>query len=528
MSVATLILKQEKKQDDLERIMMQKFKEIFEGNKSAYGQLVLTGETTDKGKAKGKAFIKREPIPDTFWQDHLDGKDPALGVIPINEDNMCRWGCIDVDDYKLDHKKLAASVKSHKFPLVMFRSKSGGAHLFLFTKDLITALLMQNKLKMMSEALGFGGSEIFPKQTEILVERGDTGNFLNLPYHGGIRGLRYTFDEAGKAASLEQFYSIYDEWVQTPEQVQSIIAAKAIEVNEAFKDGPPCLNRLADEGFGEGSRNNALFNVAVYHKQANPDNWEDKVMEDNSSYMNPPLGFQEVKNLLGSIGKRGYDKYRCKDQPICGVCNAAKCRTKKFGVGFEEEQMPELDTLSKINSNPPQWFLNIDGKRAELKTEQLHNPNLFAIAVLDQANIVAPIPKAKDWREVYLKPLMNKLEEIEPLESLNPMNQIENLLYDFTVHRAVARTKDDILNKAAWTDEGFTYFRMDDFFAFAKRNNWELDKTKTGNLMKRLKDIFVEELRMTLKNQTPRIVKIKAMKTYKPDVSHITYQENPF
>ena len=27
------------------------------------------------------------------------------------------------------------------------------------------------------------GSEIFPKQTEILVERGDTGNFLNLPYY---------------------------------------------------------------------------------------------------------------------------------------------------------------------------------------------------------------------------------------------------------------------------------------------------------------------------------------------------------
>ena len=28
-----------------------KFKQIFEGNKSAYGQLVLSGETTDKGKA---------------------------------------------------------------------------------------------------------------------------------------------------------------------------------------------------------------------------------------------------------------------------------------------------------------------------------------------------------------------------------------------------------------------------------------------------------------------------------------------
>ena len=89
---------------------MQKFRQIFEGNNSAYGQLVLTGETTEKGKAIGKAFIKREPIPEQLWQDHLDGKDPALGVIPINENNSCRWGCIDVDEYNLDHKKLAASI----------------------------------------------------------------------------------------------------------------------------------------------------------------------------------------------------------------------------------------------------------------------------------------------------------------------------------------------------------------------------------------------------------------------------------
>ena len=164
---------------------MDQFKKIFEGNNSAYGQLILTGETTDKGKAVGKAFIKKEPIPDQLWQEHLDGKDPALGVIPINENNQCKWGCIDVDEYTgLDHKKIAVGIKEQNFPLVMFRSKSGGAHLFLFTKDFIPAVLMQAKLKMMSEALGFGGSEIFPKQTEILVERGDTGNFLNLPYHG--------------------------------------------------------------------------------------------------------------------------------------------------------------------------------------------------------------------------------------------------------------------------------------------------------------------------------------------------------
>ena len=503
-----------------------KFKKIFEGNKSAYGQLILSGATNDKGKADGKAFIKRQPVTDNLWEDHIAGKDPALGVIPINEDNMCKWGCIDVDVYNIDHLVLMRNIKGFSFPLVTFRSKSGGAHLFLFAKEFIPASLMQSKLKAMADALGYAGSEIFPKQTEILVERGDTGNFLNLPYHGGARGLRYAIKAGGEAASLESFYSIYDEWAQTKEEIEQI-TVKETKVEEAFEQGPPCLNRLATEGFGEGSRNNSLFNIAVYCKKAFED-WENQVGQYNQKYMDPPLSYQEVQLVIKSVTKKGYDKYRCKEQPICGVCNAAKCRTKKFGVGFEEEQMPELDTLTKITSNPPQWFLNVGGKRVELKTEQLHNPNLFAIAVLDQANVVSPIPKAQDWREVYLKTLMNNLQEIEPLESLDPINQIVNLLYDFTVNRPAARTKEDMLNKMSWTDDGYTYFRMDDFYSFCKRNNWEMDKIKTGNLIKTLEDIFEDEIRMTLKNQTPRVIKIKAMRKTKPEISQEKYQETPF
>ena len=137
---------------------------------------------------------------------------------------MCKWGCIDIDIYNLDHKLvLMRKIKELKFPLVTFRSKSGGAHLFLFAISLFLHHMMQSKLKAMADALGYAGSEIFPKQTEILVERGDTGNFLNLPYHGGAKGLRYALDQnGGEAASLESFYSIYDEWVQTKEEIDSI------------------------------------------------------------------------------------------------------------------------------------------------------------------------------------------------------------------------------------------------------------------------------------------------------------------
>ena len=512
---------------------MQKFRQIFEGNNSAYGQLVLTGETTEKGKAIGKAFIKREPIPEQLWQDHLDGKDPALGVIPINENNSCRWGCIDVDEYNLDHKKLAASIKSHKFPLVMFRSKSGGAHLFLFTTDFIMASLMQAKLKIMAEALNYSNSEIFPKQTEILVERGDVGNFLNLPYHGGARGLRYAFDDNCKAASLEAFYSIYDAWVQTEEQVHEItVIKKAKASNEAFKDGPPCLNALAEQGFGEGSRNNSLFNVAMYHKQANPDNWEDKVMEDNSKWMDPPLSFQEVKQLLSSVGKRGYDKYRCKEQPICGVCNAKKCRTKKFGVGFEEEQMPEIKNLTKIDSNPPQWFLNVEDSRISLNSVELYKPDLFALACLDQANKIVPVFKGKLWRTEYVKPLLESpdMQTIEALESLSPKNQIENHLYEFTRNLSEGKKLDDIVNGVPFTneEEGITYFRLDDFYSYLKRSNWELDKTKTGNLLKQLNEIFIEESRVQVRTSRPRVIKIKALEKLTPKVSENKWDDSPF
>jgi hypothetical protein len=514
--------------------MKEKFKEIFTGLQSAYGQY-QKGERSETGKQKGKAFIIRKPITDNLWEDHLNGVDPALGIIPINENNNCKWGCIDIDQYNLNHKELIQKIRNLKFPLIVFRSKSGGAHIFLFTKEFISAELMQTTLKKISDSLGYQGVEIFPKQTEILVERGDTGNFLNLPYHNQTKGLRYAFDDNGAALSVEEFFKLYDIYAQTKEEIEKI-EIKETKIEEAFKDGPPCLNRLAKDGFGEGSRNNALFNVAIYFKQSSPDTWQDKVVEANLKYMSPPLNNSEVQQLLKSIGKKSYDKYRCKLPPISDVCNSTLCRTKKFGVGSDQEAMPILGNLTKYNSNPPQYFLSVgegkSQKRIELKAEHLANSILFSVAILEKADLVIPKLKDKDWREYYLKPLMDNLQSVEPLESLDPINQIISLLQDWTTNRQNARTIDDIFNKLPYTDDKreFTYFRMDDFYNFCKKNNWEMDKGKTGNLIKQLKDkgIFVSEVRMKIKGQEPRLVKINAMKKLEASISQVKYQEQHF
>jgi hypothetical protein len=274
---------------------MEKFKSIFQGLSIAYGQY-QKGEHTENGKQKGKAFIVRKQVTDDLWENHLKGEGPALGIIPINEENNCKWGCIDIDEYDFDHKALVDEIRKNKFPLVVCRSKSGGAHVFLFTKDFIPASQMQGTLKKMAEVLGYEGAEIFPKQTEILVERGDTGNFLNLPYHNEMKGLRYAIKDDGSAGTLEEFYELYDVYAQS--KLQEIKTKKKKEV-EIFLDGPPCLNKLAKDGFTEGSRNNALFNIAIYCKQAYPDSWEKMIDEYNTKYMRPsPLGSGEVQQLI--------------------------------------------------------------------------------------------------------------------------------------------------------------------------------------------------------------------------------------
>ncbi len=505
-----------------------KFKNIFTGLNRARGLFTFEEEDVSNGKSVGLyRTIKEEPLL-KHYQSHLEGKYPSLGIVPIRDDNTATFGCIDIDEYPLDHKKIITDIRKKDLPLIVCQSKSLGAHIYLFSKEPQPCVTWDKTLRSIASVLGFSGKEIFPKQTEILVDRGDTGNFLNLPYYNEMKGLRYAINDSGASCTLEEFFELHHVYACTKEQVEAIKTEEK-KIEEAFPGGPPCLNKLATTGFGQGSRNNALFNIAVYYKQSNPDTWEDKIVEANLKYMEPALSNNEVQQLIKSVNRKGYDKYRCKDAPINAVCQSGLCRTKRFGVGFGEEEMPVLGSLTKYVSKPPEWFLNVDKKRIQLKSEQLYSPQLFALACLDQANLVVPVPKPQDWKQHFLKPMMLGLQEVEPLESLDPVNELTGLLQDWTTNRQSARTWDDILNKLPYTDEKreFTYFRMEDFYNFCKRNHWEKDKNQTGNLIKQL-EAFEGEERVRIKKQQPRLIKIKTMKQTEAAVSKIPYQEENF
>ena len=85
--------------------MEKKFIEIFSGLKRAHGCTYINTTPKNGLKLKTKSFVKRESVTDEHFQKHLNGIEPTLGIIPINEENNCRWGCIDVDSYAgFDHK----------------------------------------------------------------------------------------------------------------------------------------------------------------------------------------------------------------------------------------------------------------------------------------------------------------------------------------------------------------------------------------------------------------------------------------
>ena len=126
---------------------------------------------------------------------------------------------------------------------------------------------MRDKLLSISAVLGYGGSEVFPKQVE-LKSQDDTGNFLNLPYFNGNNTTRYCFNDNGEAVNLESFYLLYKLYKITPEQLEKLIIKRP---ESEFNDGPPCLESITQTEIKDG-RDRILYQYIQYAKSKWPEN----------------------------------------------------------------------------------------------------------------------------------------------------------------------------------------------------------------------------------------------------------------
>ena len=510
---------------------IKKFMAIFDGLKEAHGYFKI--ETTgSNGKAKGKAGVLKVPRTTKLWESHLSGGGTGLGIIPINEDNMCVWGCIDIDQYPLDHKLLVEKIRRMKLPLVVCRSKSGGAHCFLFSKEWVSAKDMQKSLQSLSAALGYGESEIFPKQIKLHLDRGDVGNFLNLPYYDHETGLRYAFLDDGTSATIEEFIELYERYVQTPEEVVKLQVVGGGEA-DLMKDAPPCLQILCKARISEGGRNNGLFNIGVYLRKAYPDSWESEILRYNMEYLSPPLPLPEVNIVAKQVQRKDY-AYKCSDAPINSHCNKELCRTRKFGIGAAVAGAT-IANLRKYNSTPPVWFMDVNGEPLELDTDGLMSQPFFQRACMEQLNFM-PRSVAKNQWEGRISTLMNEMRDnesaiIEVAQDASISGQFYDYLEEFCRHLQQAQDKEEILLRRPWTDEeqNITYFRLKDFENFLKKNKFF--EYKSHKIAQRLRDINGESVVLKIKGRAVRVWQIPSFESGDIDLEPPKFgsqQEAPF
>lgn len=446
--------------------LAQEFYSLFEGWHKNYGIYKLTGEVTSAGKSVGQAYSLAGDVTTALWHDHLTGIQ-GLGIIPITDQSKVKFAAIDVDKYDLDMKEVAKEIDKLKFPLVPCRTKSGGVHLYLFMNDWAPAKLVQQKMREMAAEMGFGNSEIFPKQTVILAKRGDIGQWINMPYFNADVTDRYAVDVLGRRLSAKDFLKYSFDRIVDPEELATRRVAP--DVTDPLPDGPPCLNHLTRSGFPMGTRNNGLFNMGVYAQKVDPDNWVTLLADFNRKFMDPPLHDSEVMGVVKSLNKaKGYI-YTCKQQPIVNHCNVNKCRACKYGIGVSGVGMPRYGTLSKIATTPPIWFVDVEGGgRVELQTEDLQYPKKYQTCCMEQLNVVPPAVKGEVWSEILSK-LISDVNVVEVPQESTPQGLLWQFLEDFCTSRVQGRTMDELLLGKPWSDNKNVYFRMRDFMAFLER-----------------------------------------------------------
>jgi hypothetical protein len=411
---------------------LKRFSALFKGNTRSYGQLF-----PNKPKSKAMLTVK-EPYDDGVIGDHLSGL-VGLGIAPIRDDGMAYWGAIDIDNHgsteDLDLISIENKIKLMSLPLITCRSKSGGAHLYLFGREPLRADMLKTVLTKWMNDLKLEGSDcVFPKQTRLpLDSNGDKalGNWINLPYFGGDDTDRYAID-SGERCSFDLFLTNAETTAITQEQLEGLFGSE-------HSEAPPCIRKALREGIGEGSRNDTLFHITIYNRKRNPEGAREMSHSMQPELFTNPLSFSEADKVIKSAARKSYG-YLCKKDPWMGWCDKEACRKVKYGISESEYETLLADTklplfsdlVKYMNTEPVMWEVKMNGVPITLSTEELMDYRVVRVRAMEKLHTVLPSKiKAGQWTDEILANLMHSLViEEAPLES-SPMGVLNLRLEEF-------------------------------------------------------------------------------------------------
>lgn len=446
----------------MDKELIERFRTLFCGFDGAHGRFEIQYEN-DTGKQQGKAQTFRNAPKEEDWDMHLSGGKAGLGVIPLRRDNSVFFAALDIDDKQIDLLKLEKACE--KLPVVICRSKSGGAHVYLFLKEPVSARRIVPILNRWSSMLGYGGCEIFPKQISRASEK-DVGNWINLPYFNANNTVRYAIKE-GKKLSLAEFLDYAESRrVDMQDKQQPIPGQLDNSVESMFYEAPPCMQHLFQAGgFPDGTRNDGLYNVGVYLKKRYPDDYETRLQEYNLKMCKPPLSISEIAEIAKSIKKKNY-AYKCQQSPIKPHCDRRCCLGRRFGIGESgDSTVVEITSITKYEGDPVYWVIELGGQRVEMSTDDLYVQANFAKQCMNTLNRCPPAMPTARWH-AYLDAMLKGAPAIPAPEDASRIGQIWIIIDSYCFGRLQAKHPDELLQGKPWQSEGRVYFRSASLFEY--------------------------------------------------------------
>jgi len=490
----------------------ERFMQLYRGYELRHGQYTITREELS-GKLSGRADTVDKAPSLQDYKDHLDGKK-GIGIIPLTNKNLAYFAAIDIDNYSMDVNDLVWRVR--KLPVFVTRSKSGGAHVWLFCPEGAPACLLVHVLKHWAGELGVGGSEIFPKQTA-RASKEDIGNWINMPYFGSSR-VCVVVDDAKKQTfkelSIDEFldftekYSVKVNSDYLKNEAPKVTSRAEKGSKKDFVDGPPCLQRIWNDAPPEGGRNKFFFNLAVYlmRKYNSEDTVEAKCVAYNEQLADQKLPLQELKTTIKSAIRKEYG-FQCQQEPLKSFCQRAECLKRTFGVGSRSLDMPfEIGGFSKILTNPPMYGFNVDGIRVVIKSShELLNQKRFRAYIVDASSKIMPILQQQKFDEL-MQDWLDHAEDVVPPPDADARTQIIDALREFVESRSHVQ-RDRLLKGHAFIDEETqrVYFRINDFKRYLKQNHVVFDDRDLHQYLREKAGVTYDDKGTTIRDKSVRL-----------------------
>ena len=347
----------------INNVDVQRFTLLFKGKTNTYVRNELPKTKPEAGqKIKTKITNNEGTVDKSLMMKHLNG-DFGVGICPVNAEGKCFFSVLDIDYYQPKIKRVLHFIKEYQLPLLPFRSKSGGLHVYLMLSKAVSAKTMRELLNQiiyyfsLDMLYGKAKVEIFPKQDKAE----GFGSSVTLPYFNAEKPYTYLLDLEGNPVPFREAI----DYVQ--HHLTSVEAVKEALEHLPYNDAPPCIQRIliSEEVGGEDTgRNNFLYSYAVYAKKKYGNGFEDYVKEINEQF-ECPLEDSVVEQTCTSVREHEY-VYKCKDIPCNSFCDKTTCRKREFGLGRDKGHFTGVDygKLFRYKTAEPYyiWQLRLQGQ----------------------------------------------------------------------------------------------------------------------------------------------------------------------